>query len=239
MKRWKIAGIILGILAVAAPLAISLSSAGGAQPAGSASETPPDGQLSREMFTEDSTAPRVQPADYDLTIVMYTDYQCPYCRQAHVALQQLLAEDNRIRLIYRDWPVFGAPSVTAARLAIASKWQNKHAEFHDALMRTPGRVSDQTIRAAANRAGVDWARLQRDLQAHEAEIDALLTRNSQQAAQLGLQGTPGFLIGNYLIPGGLDLANLRSAVAEARANPDGLPQDAAEALPPISNTNGM
>lgn len=238
MNRWNIAAISTTALALATPLAISLSGQGAAQSTTPAGGDRSEGGLTREMLTEDTTAPRVQPAEYDLTIVKYTDYQCPYCRQAHVALQQLLAEDNRIRIIYRDWPVFGAPSVTAARLAIASKWQNKHAQFHDALMRTTGRLSDASIRAAADRAGVDWARLQRDLQAHEAEIDALLARNSQQAAQLGLQGTPGFIIGTYLIPGGMDLANLRAAVREARTNPQGPPQEVDD-VPPIANTSGM
>lgn len=238
MKSWKIAAIGTAALAGAGALAVGLSAQGDAQSTASPEAAQSEGQLTREMFTEDRTAPRVQPAEYDLTIVKYTDYQCPYCRQAHVALQQLVAEDRRIRIIYRDWPIFGAPSVTAARLAIASKWQGKHAQFHDALMRTPGRLSDANIRAAADRAGVDWARLQRDLQAHEAEIDSLLDRNSEQAAQLGLQGTPGFIIGTYLIPGGLDLAGLREAVREARANPQGPPQPA-DPLPPIRNTSGM
>jgi protein-disulfide isomerase len=216
---WSLA---IGALALATPLALAAINKGDESQtaAGPASVSSQNKELTREFFTEDEVAPRVAPEGYDLTIVKYTDYQCPYCRMAHDNLQTLTAKDKKIRIIYRDWPVFGAASVSAAKASIASKWQGKHSAFHDALMRTPGKVSDETIRAAARKAGVDWARLQADLKSHEAEIEALLERNSRQAAELGLQGTPGFLIGNYLIPGGMDLATLRESVKNARENPD-------------------
>ena len=140
---------------------------------------------------EDEVAPRVEPAAFNTTIIMYTDYQCPYCRKAHVALKELLSEDSKVRILYRDWPIFGPASEQAARLAIASKWQDRHTEFHDALMRTPGKLSDETIRTAGKKAGVDWARLQSDLKTHGPEIEALLQRNDLQANALGLDGTPG------------------------------------------------
>lgn len=181
-------------------------------------EAAPEPELTREMFLEDEVAPKFEPADYDTTIVMYTDYQCPYCRQAHVALKDLVKQDKKVRILYRDWPVFGAASERAARLAIASTWQGRHAEFHDALMRTPGKITDDTIRAAAKKADVDWARLQQDLKAHGPEIEALLQRNDVQANALGLDGTPGFIIGETLVPGGIELAGLREMVKEARAN---------------------
>lgn len=174
-------------------------------------------ELTREMFLEDAVAPRVEPPGYDATIVMYTDYQCPYCRKAHAALKQLTAADKKVRMLYRDWPIFGPESESSARLAIASKWQGRHAEFHDALMRTQGPLSARAIRAAADKAGVDWARLQSDLKTHGAEIEALLERNDQQANALGLDGTPGFIIGETFLPGGIDLAGLKEMVAEARS----------------------
>lgn len=178
-------------------------------------------ELTREMFLEDELAPRVQPAAFDTTIVMYTDYQCPYCRKAHAALTDLLATDKKVRILYRDWPIFGPASEQSARLAIASKWQGRHAQFHDALMRTPGKLSDETIRAAAKKAGVDWARLQQDLKTHGPEIEALLQRNDLQANALGLDGTPGFIIGNTFVPGGVELAGFKELVKEARAEKAG------------------
>jgi len=177
-------------------------------------------ELNREAFTEDAVAPMVKPDKYDLTIVEYTDYQCPFCKAAHPALQKLLANDKKVRIIYRDWPIFGAQSIAAARVAIASKYQGKHAQVHDALMKTPRPLSDQSIRAAVTKAGADWTRLQADMKKNAAEIDALLERNNEQAESLGLQGTPAFIIGTYLHEGGLDYVSLKDSVHEARTKPN-------------------
>lgn len=182
-----------------------------------------EGLRIRHEIQNDPVAPTIAPKGYDVTIVMFSDYQCPFCRKVHPVVENLMASDKKVRLVYRDWPIFGAPSTEAARAAIASKWQGKHAPFHDALMKMPGKVSSDTIRAAADKAGVDWAKLQSDLVAHKDEIDGTLARSSRFAAMMGLQGTPGFLVGPYLIPGGIDLAGLKKAVALARTEPDGQP----------------
>lgn len=190
------------------------------QTASSATPSSSPAELPREMFTEDKVAPMVNEKNYDVTIVEYTDYQCPFCRKVHPELKKLAAADKKVRIIYRDWPIFGDASAAAARVALASKYQGKHAAVHDALMNTPRPMSDAAIKAAAIKAGVNWSRLEADMKAHQDEIDGLLQRNNEQAEALGLQGTPAFLIGNFLVPGGMDYRGLKDAVAEARANPD-------------------
>ena len=190
------------------------------------------GELTRKMFTEDKVAPMVKPAKYDLTIVEFTDYQCPYCKKVHADLQKLVANDRKIRIIYRDWPIFGEQSVAAARIAIASNYQGKHAQVHDALMKTPRPLSDQSIRAAATKAGANWTRLKADMKKNKGAIDALLARNNEQAEALGLQGTPAFIIGNYLSEGGIDYKGLKEAVQTARTKPN-------PALKPIERPEGI
>lgn len=120
----------------------------------------------------------IAPEGYDVTIVEYMDYQCPACRATHQPLKQLLATDNKIRLIYRDWPIFGPASEKAARLALASKYQGKYFEFHDALINTQRPLNDEKIRAAAKKAGVDWDRLLKDKAAHSKDIEGS-TPNAQ------------------------------------------------------------
>src|SRR3546814_18545297 len=83
-----------------------------------------------------------------------------------------------VKLVFRDWPVFGAASTEAARAAIASKWQGKHSAFNDALMTTTGTITSKTIRAAADKAGGDWAKQHVDLTAHKTEIGDVLDRHS-------------------------------------------------------------
>ena len=178
----------------------------------------------RRWFTEDDVAPMVKPATYDVTIVEYMDYQCPYCRASHGPLKELLAKDKKVRVIFRDWPIFGPASEAAALTAIASKYQGKYLEVHDALMNTPLPLNKDKIRAAAKAGGVDWDRLQKDMTEHSEEIEDLFQRNSEQAESIGLQGTPGFIIGNVQSFGGMTLKQLEASVAKARK--DSLPAPA-------------
>jgi protein-disulfide isomerase len=170
----------------------------------------------RRWFTEDEVAPTVKPPAYDVTIVEYMDYQCPYCRATHGPLKQLLAKDKKVRVIYRDWPIFGPASEAAALTAVASKYQGKYLAVHDALMETPLPLNQEKIKAAARKAGVDWAQMQKDMAAHSEEIEDLFQRNSEQAESIGLEGTPGFIIGNVQSFGGMTLKQLETSVANAR-----------------------
>ncbi|MEO1969411.1 MAG: DsbA family protein [Sphingomonadaceae bacterium] len=170
----------------------------------------------RSAIANDPVAPKYAPGDFDVTVIVYSDYQCPYCRKLHPELERLIGQDKRVRIVYRDWPIFGAGSVEAARAAIASQWQGKHAAFDDALMTTGGRLNSAKIKAAAIKAGVNWTRLQRDLRLHKADIDGLLARTNRQAETIGLQGTPAILIGPYFASGTLTYSQLIQAVALAR-----------------------
>lgn len=203
------------LLTVAAVASLALAPPAGAQTARQAGSTESLEQQ-RQAILEDPVAPRVQPKGYDVTIIEYMDYQCLYCRASAASMKQLLASDRKVRVIFRDWPVFGLASERAARLAIASQWQGKHSAFHDALMLTPGPLTETKIRAAATKAGVNWTRLMVDLKTHSREIEALLQRNADQAERLGLEGTPGFIIGNVQSFGAMDLEQFRAAVNKAR-----------------------
>jgi protein-disulfide isomerase len=170
----------------------------------------------RRWFTEDDVAPTVKPPNYDVTIVEYTDYQCPYCRASHGPLKQLLAKDKKVRVIFREWPIFGPASEAAALAAIASNYQGKYLAMHEALMETPLPLNKDKIRAAAKTAGVDWDRLQKDMADHSEDIEDLFQRNSEQAEMIGLQGTPRFIIGNVQSFGGMTLKQFETSVANAR-----------------------
>lgn len=171
----------------------------------------------RNTLREAPLVPKVAPDGFDVTIVEFFDYQCGYCKKQHLAFEQLMKSDSKVRIVYRDWPIFGGESDFAARAALASQFQGKHDAFHDALMRHQGKLSRADIKAAARTAGVDWDRLNADLTKHAAKIDAVLAQSNRQARILGLQGTPGMVIGNYLVPGALEVKDLREAVAQVRS----------------------
>lgn len=223
MARWPLITAISALMLGGAAIVYAQTTAGDGSSSGA-----PHGQQERDLaaseeamaaraaIADDPIAPKLEPADYDVTVVFYTDYQCPFCRKVHPELNRLAEEDGRVRVVYRDLPLFGSASEESARAAIASQWQGKHAEFNDALMQTQGKLDSDKIRAAADRAGVDWTQLQRDLEARRSEIDELIGRTKMQAAKMGLQGTPALLIGPYMVPGAINFEGLTEAVALAR-----------------------
>jgi protein-disulfide isomerase len=109
--------------------------------------------------------------------------------------------------------VLGAQSEQAARWAIASAMQGRHAAFHDALMTTPMEMSANDMSQAAKRAGLDTDRLHRDLDTRRGAISATLRDTDALARSYGLQGTPGIVIGKLVIPGAIDRPALDKAVA--------------------------
>jgi len=155
----------------------------------------------------------------DLTIVEYFDYNCPFCKRVVPTFKQLLAEDKKLAIVYKDWPVLGESSVYAARCALAAGWQDKYFIAHDALLSGPRLSRNDQIEAILQGAGVDLDKLKKDLAAHAGEIAALLARNDAEAHALDLDGTPGILVGRELMPGGADVDFFRKLIAAVRSGP--------------------
>jgi protein-disulfide isomerase len=163
-----------------------------------------------------TTAPGVPFAgrpQANVTIIEYMDFNCQYCRRQQPELQTLMNTDPNVRVLYKEWPIFGGVSVYAAKVALAASWQGKFLQVHTALIGAPSRLtSEQDVRDIARKAGADLGRLDQDLKAHGAAISALLSRNDQEARSLGLEGTPGLVIGETLVGGALSLAELQQVV---------------------------
>jgi protein-disulfide isomerase len=169
----------------------------------------------RQMLANPGTA-AVGARQPDVTIVEYFDYNCPYCKQQVPALQALLAQDPKIAVVYKDWPILGAVSTYAASSALAAGWQGKYLAAHDALISGPRLASNEQVDAILQSAGVNLDRLKNDRTVHAKEIAALLARNDEEAHALTLKGTPGIVVGRQLLPGITDLSNLQQQVANAR-----------------------
>lgn len=150
-----------------------------------------------------------------VTIIEFFDYRCPYCRVMQPRLQALIAKDKRVRLVFKEWPIFGGASIDAARLALAAQWQGKYLAAHEALFGLPRTMDEASIRSALTEAGVDMTRLDHDLADHARDIDAQLRRNNSEAQEIGFQGTPGFVIGAAAAPGALSEAQLEALVDKA------------------------
>jgi protein-disulfide isomerase len=160
--------------------------------------------------------PRVGGRKPDLTIVEYFDYNCPFCKQLVPVLQELLAGDPKIALVYKDWPVLGDVSLYAASCALAAGYQGKYLAAHDAMIIGPHLSSNDQVDAILQQAGVNLETMKKDRTAHAREIAALLTRNDEESQALNLDGTPGLVVGRKVIPGVTDVNYLRRLVANIR-----------------------
>jgi protein-disulfide isomerase len=165
---------------------------------------------------DDRFAPAIGPEEASLRLAVFSDYRCPACRHGVAALNAAVAGDGDVRLLFKDWPIFGAPSVRAARVALSAARQGIYPRLHHILMTGAGRLDAAALRGAVGAAGGDWTRVEADLAAHGTEIDAQLTRHAAEAASIALPGTPGYLAGSLLVVGVIDEAAFGRLFSAAR-----------------------
>jgi protein-disulfide isomerase len=130
------------------------------------------------------------------------------------ALREAEAKDRKLRFVYKELPVLGAQSDMAAHAALAARLQGKYEPFHTAMMGIKGQLTDEVVYRIAGSIGLDVDRLKRDMT--DPEIDQALNANKSLANALDIRGTPGFIIGDHIVPGAIDLEALKNMVADAR-----------------------
>jgi len=183
-----------------------------------ADDGPTEADISREAILYDPATPTAGNPKGDLTIVVFFDYNCPYCKQSEPELARLVKTDGKIRLVYKDWPILTPDSIKGAQWALAAKYQNRYEDAHFAMMGIPGRrIPADRMREAIAKSGVDMDRLDADLQAHGDDITKVLRRNLAQADSLGLMGTPAYIVGEYRVTQALNYEGFKRVAADARA----------------------
>jgi protein-disulfide isomerase len=177
-----------------------------------------ENDVTNEMIFADPEAPIGGNLAGDLTIVDFFDYNCPFCKDSAVHLERLVRADAKIKLIYKDWPILAETSIIGAKIALGARYQGRYLDAHHALMKIPGYgISREQMVEAVTKSGVDMGRLDADLKTNGEAINALLKRNLMIAEAIGLQGTPGFLVGPYRVNQALTYEGFAHAVADARA----------------------
>ncbi len=149
----------------------------------------------------------------DVTLVMFTDYSCGFCRASAPDIDRLLGADPRLKVVWREIPVLGPQSEAAARVALAAAKQARYLPFHRALF-AGGRADAAHLAAAGRQAGLDPNRLAAD--GKGADIAQELDANIALATRIGVSGTPAFIIGTRMLSGAIGHDALAKAIAEAR-----------------------
>jgi protein-disulfide isomerase len=166
----------------------------------------------RHQLYDDPQTPVGGNPHGDVSLIEFFDYRCPYCKETQPALEKLLANEPRLRLVYKELPILGRVSVTAAHAALAAGRQGKYEAFHRAMMAARGNITDATVFQVARSVGLDLHRLERDMAA--PEIDKAIAATVKLADALDINGTPTFVIGDRMIPGAIDLTGLQQLVAD-------------------------
>jgi protein-disulfide isomerase len=133
-----------------------------------------------------------------VSVVEFFDYNCVHCREAFPKIMALLDTHEDVRLVFKEFPIFDG-SDEAAKAAMAAARQGKYLEFHRALMVYDGRVSSQAIEDSAKKVGLDLAKLRKDM--GDPLFAARLDANHKLGTDLGINGTPSFIVGKQLMPG--------------------------------------
>jgi protein-disulfide isomerase len=149
----------------------------------------------------------------EVTLVEFFDYACPYCKASNPSVERLINEDKGLRVVYRELPILGPESVTAARLSLEASKLGRFAQFHDTLW-SAGRPAPDTIAKAAQAAGVA------PQPKPDADVEAELKRNFALAGQLGATGTPLFVVGDRVMNGAVGYDTLKQAIDQARTKAD-------------------
>jgi protein-disulfide isomerase len=156
--------------------------------------------------------------DGDVTFVEFFDYNCGYCKRAMADMLDLMKNDPKLKVVLKEFPVLSEGSVEAAKVAVAVRMQDptgkKYLDFHQKLLGGRGVADKARAMAAAKDAGLDTARIEKDLAS--PEIKATIEENMKLAEEMGLNGTPSYVIGKQIVVGAVGLEGLKEKIGMAR-----------------------
>jgi len=156
--------------------------------------------------------------DGDVTFVEFFDYNCGYCKHAMADMLSLMKSDPKLKVVLKEFPVLGQSSMDAAKVAVAVRMQDptgmKYLDFHQKLLGGRGPADKAHALAAAKEAGLDIAKIEKDMSS--PEVRATLEENFKLAEAMGMNGTPSYVIGKQIVVGAAGLEGLKEKIAIAR-----------------------
>lgn len=170
-----------------------------------------------QLLSNDS--PQYAPKKYDVTIVEFFDYNCGYCKKARDNVDQLLKSDKKVRVIFKEYPILGQQSIEMATIAIAVNlnYPKSYFKFHNALMKSREKGKDGAYKIAKS-IGLNVKKLENSVARDADKIAKIITANMELGQSIGVTGTPGFVIGDELLPGAYPVEVMKEKIALARKN---------------------
>tara|TARA_Y100000385_G_scaffold161262_1_gene167304 strand:- start:48 stop:803 length:756 start_codon:yes stop_codon:yes gene_type:complete len=175
-------------------------------------------KLSPEIFNDGVSFVGGNP-DGDITIVEFVDYRCGYCRRAYSDMMQLIMVDKNIRWVIKEFPILGQDSDLASRLAVATLQHygpKDYANLHNVLMEFKGPINNGTLSRISQDAGIELDPILELIESKE--VSDHISRMRALGQQLGITGTPAFVIEDTILRGYLPLTEMQKIIAEIRVN---------------------
>ncbi len=165
-------------------------------------------------YLTSNDTPSAGNPDGDVTIVEFFDYNCGYCKRALSDIQKTMKVDKNVRFVFKEMPILGPSSLTASQWALAAHKQGKYFEYHTALMSHRGAKNESELSKLAEDLGLDTAQMKKD--ANSDEVKIILKKSMDIAREIGIQGTPAFILNGQLVRGYMGPDGLKAAIADAR-----------------------
>lgn len=233
-SRWALVGGLALVVVLAA--GVAFIALGGASQPGSSEPRSQEASVNSAAGNgqgSDGSAEALGPPtlgdeDAPVTMVEYSDFQCPYCgqfaREVEPELVDEYVEDGTLKIEWKDFPYLGQESVNAALAARAAQEQGKFWEFHEVLYENQdsqnnGAFSDDNLMLLAEEAGVDPAELEESLTS--GEYEQTIANDFEEGQQRGVTGTPTFVINGETIVGAQPKEEFEKAIEEAAAGAEG------------------
>jgi protein-disulfide isomerase len=163
---------------------------------------------------DDQGDPVMGNANGTITLYEFSDYNCGYCKRVFEPIQQLVRDNPDVRLVIKEFPILSQSSLVAAKAAIAAEMQGKFGDYHIAMMTYRGQITDAVVMRMAAQAGVDIEQLKSDMESPKTM--AIIQRTREAAAALEINGTPGLVVGDTIVPGAIGLDELVKLIADER-----------------------
>lgn len=169
-------------------------------------------KMKRAELENDTRPPSLGNPKADVVITQFFDYHCGYCRKVDPMIEEVLKKDPFIRVVFREYPIFG--DATLSKAALAAHKQKRYKDFHSSLMNADANLSEDSLVGLARSLGLDGAKFVKDM--NSKEVEGELKENLKIGEELEIAGTPCFIIGSTIIPGAIDVATFKKTIAAER-----------------------
>ena len=169
----------------------------------------------KASIEEEGVPPYLGNRDGDITIVVFYDYNCSYCKQANEFTNKLLETDPGVKIILRPIPILGGTSMYASKVALAVHKiaEEKFGTIHNEIMNMKP-ITEESVKALLLANNIDYAIVDNEI--NSFSVKQLIAKNFDLAKSLGIKGAPSYVVNGIFIPGLIDTEKFTAIIAELR-----------------------